>query len=491
VSYSGDSNYAFTSNNSSVKVSSVQPVAGNVSLDFSPSAYPSITTAQPLLFVADLFGSGFLAPIVVTGSVTVTGGGYNSGAVPLTEGLATINIPAGALAVGNDTFAVNYSGDSNYAAEDFTNQITITVIGTSLPTITSFVASPATITAGASSTLTGVFSNGSGVITPGNISVTSGTGVSVSPTATTTYTLTVTPTTGTAVTQTATVTVQSATPVPAALTSPTPGLSTKLGSSNVSFQWTAGTGVTDYQFSLSAIGSGLSDLYVYKGTGTSTIVTSLPANGETVYATLYSLINGAWQSSDYVYTESGTPVPAVLAFPTPGSIIGSSSVSFQWTAGTGVTDYQLSLSAIGSGLSDLFLYKGTATSAVVSTIPANGETVYATLYSKINGAWQSNDYVYFESGTPAPAVLTFPTPGTVLGTSNVSFQWTAGTGATDYQLNVSAIAPGDSDLYLHKGTATSTVVSTIPANGVTVYARLYSKINGMWLYNDYVYFEQQ
>jgi hypothetical protein len=289
----------------------------------------------------------------------------------------------------------------------------------------------------------------------------------------------------------ATITLQSATPVPAALTSPTPGISTVLGASSVSFQWTAGTDVSDYELTLGTIAPGATDLYIYKGTATSTIVSTLPANGETVYATLYSKINGVWQSNAYLYTESGTPAPAVLAFPTPGAVLGTSNVSFQWTAGTGVTDYQLSLSAIGSGLSDLFLYKGTATSTVVSTIPANAETVYATLYSKINGAWQSNDYVYFESGTPAPAVLTFPTPGTVLGTSNVSFQWTAGTGATDYQLNVSAIAPGDSDLYLHKGTATSTVVSTIPANGVTVYARLYSKINGMWLYNDYVYFEQQ
>ncbi|MGA2649048.1 MAG: glycoside hydrolase family 44 protein [Terracidiphilus sp.] len=287
----------------------------------------------------------------------------------------------------------------------------------------------------------------------------------------------------------ATITLQSATPVPAALTSPTPGISTVLGASSVSFQWTAGTDVSDYELTLGTIAPGATDLYIYKGTATSTIVSTLPANGETVYATLYSKINGVWQSNAYLYTESGTPAPAVLAFPTPGAVLGTSNVSFQWTAGTGVTDYQLSLSAIGSGLSDLFLYKGTATSTVVSTIPANAETVYATLYSKINGAWQSNDYVYFESGTPASAVLAFPAPGAVLGTSSVSFQWTTGTGVTDYQLNLSTIAPGASDLFLYKGTATSAVVSTIPANGVTVYATLYSKINGAWQSNAYVYTE--
>jgi hypothetical protein len=75
------------------------------------------------------------------------------------------------------------------------------------PSITSFSASPATITAGASASLTGVFSGGTGVITPGNLAVSSGTAVSVTPTATTTYTLTVTASNGTEVTQTATVTV--------------------------------------------------------------------------------------------------------------------------------------------------------------------------------------------------------------------------------------------------------------------------------------------
>jgi hypothetical protein len=75
------------------------------------------------------------------------------------------------------------------------------------PSISSFGASLSTITVGFSSALTAVFSNGAGVITPGNIAVTSGVAVSVSPAATTIYTLTVTPTSGSAITQPLTVTV--------------------------------------------------------------------------------------------------------------------------------------------------------------------------------------------------------------------------------------------------------------------------------------------
>jgi hypothetical protein len=287
---------------------------------------------------------------------------------------------------------------------------------------------------------------------------------------------------------------ESGTPTPAVLTSPTPGLSTILGTSNVAFQWTAGGAVSNYQLNLSAITPGASDLFLYKGTATSAVVPSLPAHGVTVYATLYSKVNGTWQSNSYVYTESGSPTPAALTSPTPGlsTILGTTSVLFQWAAGTSASDYQLNLSATTPGASDLFSYKGTALSATVPALPAHGVTVYATLYSKIDGVWLSNAYVYTESGAPTPAALTSPTPGisTILGTSNVLFQWSAGTSASEYQLNLSAVAPGGTDLYVYKGTALSTSAPSLPANGATIYARMYSKIDGNWLYNDYVYTEQ-
>jgi len=292
---------------------------------------------------------------------------------------------------------------------------------------------------------------------------------------------------------------ESGTPVPAILQSPTPGLGTVLGNNNVNFQWSTGTGVSLYQLNLGS-SLGASDLYTYKGTATSTTVPSLPANGQIVFARLYSKINGNWVYDDYQYyddngySEGGTPVAAVLQSPTPGqgTVLGTNSVPFQWSTGTGVTLYQFTLSSVTSGASDLFLYKGSATSANVPSLPSNGALVYARLSSYINGTWQHNDYVYTESGSTVAAVLTSPTPGlsTILGTSDVEFQWTTGTGVALYQLNLSTVAPGQSELFIYKGSATSTIAPTLPANGVTVYARLYSKINGVWQYNDYVYTEQ-
>ena len=78
------------------------------------------------------------------------------------------------------------------------------------PSILSFTASPGTITAGTSSSLTPTFTGGTGVINPGNITVTNGEAISVSPASPTTYTLTVTNAAATSVTSSVTVTVVAA-----------------------------------------------------------------------------------------------------------------------------------------------------------------------------------------------------------------------------------------------------------------------------------------
>jgi hypothetical protein len=479
---------------SAVTVSKVTPT-----VTVTPGA-SSITTTQALsVKVAVSGGTGNLVP---AGSVVLTSGSYTSSAAALIGGMATITVPAGALAVGADTLTVSASGDANYNSAVGTAAITVvaaavltsptpglsTVLGTNDVTfqwtsgigVTAYQLNLSAIAPGGSD----LYSY-KGSATSADVPILPANGVTV-------YATLYSKISG-VWQQNSYVYTESGTSTPAGLTSPAPGVGTVLGSGNVLFQWTAGTGVSLYQLNLSAVAPGGSDLFSYKGTALSANVPTLPANGLTVYATLYSYINGAWQSNGYVYTESGLPL-AVLTSPTPGSgtVLATSNVAFQWTAGKGVTVYQFNLSAIVPGGGELYLYKGSATLANVPTLPANGVTVYATLYSYINGAWQSNSYVYTESGTPVSAILQSPTPGlsTVLGTSNVPFQWSSGTGVSHYQLNLSAIAPGDSDLYLYKGSATATTVPSLPANGVAVYARLYSYINGAWQYNDYVYMEQ-
>ena len=100
------------------------------------------------------------------------------------------------------------------------------------PSITSFAASPAAIAPGASSTLTAVFANGTGFITPGNIAISSGSPVTVTPALTTLYTLVVTNAAGVTAMSSATITVTPPAPVITSFTVGTssilPGASTTL-----------------------------------------------------------------------------------------------------------------------------------------------------------------------------------------------------------------------------------------------------------------------
>ena len=152
--------------------------AAIVSFQANPSTInPGQATALTGVFAG---GTGVISP----GNLSVTSGlAINVTPTATTTYTLTVTDPAG-LPVSQTT--------------------SVTVLAAS---ITSFTATPAIIPAGGSAQLTGIFSNGTGVITPGNLSAVSGTPVPVTPAATTTYTLTVTGLAGTTASKTATVTI--------------------------------------------------------------------------------------------------------------------------------------------------------------------------------------------------------------------------------------------------------------------------------------------
>jgi Glycoside hydrolase family 44 len=88
----------------------------------------SITTAQSLMVTVSVSG-GAGAP-TPTGSVTLSSGTYTSAATTLSSGSATINVPAGALAVGTDMLKAAYTPDATsspiYASASGTGSVTVT-----------------------------------------------------------------------------------------------------------------------------------------------------------------------------------------------------------------------------------------------------------------------------------------------------------------------------------------------------------------------------
>jgi hypothetical protein len=334
-------------------------------------ALPLISGFAP---VASTVTSG--SPITLTAYFANGTGVINPGAIPVTSGIAVNVTPA---ATTMYTLTVTNAAGAFVAA-----QTTVTVVP--VPVITSFTASAATITAGSSTALVPVFSNGTGVINPGAIAVTSGVAVNVTPATTTTFTLTVTNAAGTSATSTAVVTVVAAAPV---ITSFTAGANTITagGSTTLMAVFSGGTG---------SVNNGVG--VVTSGTP----VTVIPAATTTYTLTVQ---NGAGSSTTASATVSVTTVTLVSIALTPSNPSVAPGATVQLAA-TGTysdsttRDLTGSVTWISSNLSVATIASGLATGVAVgvATIQANSGPIY-----------NSNQ-----------VILTVPGPGTFTPTGSMT-----------------------------------------------------------------------
>ena len=307
------------------------------------------------------------------------------------------------------------------------------------PSITSFAASPAAIEAGSSATLTAVFVNGTGTITPGNIAVTSGTPITVSPTATTTYTLTVTPSSGDAVTATTTVTVSA---VPAIITSfvaAPPTIETGT-SSSLTAVFSGGTGVISPGDISVTSGTAVS---VSPTTMTTYTLTVTPAAGTPVTATV---------------TVNVDPAPAIASFvanPTTIEAGSSTSLTAVFSGGSGV---------INPG--NITVVSGIPAQITPTTTTTTTTTYTLTVTPPIGAAITQSVTVTVD---PIPTITSFVASPTNIATgssSNLTAVFTGGTGViTPGNLSVtSGVAVSVSP------TATTTYILTVtpPVGAITV-----------------------
>ena len=264
------------------------------------------------------------------------------------------------------------------------------------------------------------------------------------------------------------------------------GLTITPGTGTAALKWTAAPFATEYQVYYSQV-SGVA------GTLSGTVSTTGASVSNLNPGELYYF--QVWPANAFGVATGGIATGALTALtsPTPDSTLTGSSQTFEWSSGTGVTEYELWVGSTGVGSSNLH-YPGvtTSTAETVSGLPTNGETLYVRLYSKISGVWHFNDYIYTASSTGGLAVLTSPTTGSALTSSSVAFTWTAGAGATEYELWVGSSGVGSSNIHYPGLTnGTTETVTGLPTNGETLYVRLYSKIAGVWHSNDYTYNAEQ
>ena len=271
--------------------------------------------------------------------------------------------------------------------------------------------------------------------------------------------------------------------------SPAPG--STLPGSAVTFQWSPGEGVQQFWLMVGLWPGGNTIYSADQGLLTSAPVSGLPVDGRTIYVRLWSYIDNQWVYNDYQYRAAGMVAPekAQITDPAPGSTLAGSTATFRWSSGVAVSRYYLFIGLWQGGNTIFSQDMDTAQQATVTNLPVDGATIYVRLWSYIDGAWQFNDYTYRAAGsvTPAKAEIQSPVPGAVLAGTSVTFQWSAGQAVTRYYLFVGRWPGGNTIFSQDMGTSLSATVTSLPADGLPVYVRLWSYIQGAWQFNDYTY----
>jgi len=269
----------------------------------------------------------------------------------------------------------------------------------------------------------------------------------------------------------------------AVLTAPTPG--SLLTGPGATFAWSSVIGASGYSLWLGTTGVGSKNLYDSGQTaGASLAVGGLPLNGKTIYARLYTIFNGIAVPADFTYTAAAA---AMLTMPVPGSVLAGPEVTFVWGSVPGASGYSLWLGSTGVGSNNLYdSGEWPATSFKVGSLPMNGETIYARLYTRLDGVTAFVDSTFTAA---QPGILTTPTPGSVLTGASVTFSWTPSTGTpTGYSLWVGSTGVGSNNLFDSRlEPVNSRIVNGLPTGGETIYVRLYTNFHGVVIWSDSTY----
>ncbi|MDR4504663.1 MAG: alkaline phosphatase [Candidatus Scalindua sp.] len=288
---------------------------------------------------------------------------------------------------------------------------------------------------------------------------------------------------------------------PPGITSPAPGAT--ITTSTVTFQWSAGTGVSRYWLGVgtsfnSVKTSPFGNIYsAATGTNTTQQVTGIPINGNPVYVRLWWKIGATWTTADYTFQTQGTGNQTPIAVNDSAVTAKNTLVNVNVTANDTDPDGTIDPATVVVRSNPAH---GTAVARVDGTVnytPLTGYTGQDTFTYTVNDTLGATSNVAAvtitvnsSGGTPG---MTSPAPGSTITTSTVTFQWSAGSGVSKYWLGVGTsfnsvkTSPFGNIYSAATGTNTTQQVTGIPINGNPVYVRLWWKIGTTWTTADYTF----
>ncbi len=320
------------------------------------------TNSQPL---PPSISSFTATTVIITSGQSSTLSWAVSGATSLSinNGVGTVT---GTTRAVSPTATTTYTLTATNAVGSVTATATVTVNpAPQPPTISSFIATPSSLTVGQSSTLSWAVSGATSLSINNGVGTVTGTTRAVSPTATTTYTLTATNATG-SVTATATVTVNPA-PQSPTITSFTATPPTLTVGQSSTLSWTV-LGATSL-----SIDSGVGTV-----TGTSTVVSP---GATTTYTLTATNATGSVTATATVTVNPAPQPPTISSFiATPSTIIVGQSSTLSWAV-SGATSLSIDngVGDVTGTTSKIVSPTGTTTYTLTATNTAGSVTSTATV----------------------------------------------------------------------------------------------------------------
>jgi hypothetical protein len=169
------------------------------------------------------------------------------------------------------------------------------------------------------------------------------------------------------------------------------------------------------------------------------------------------------------------PQTAVLTNPADGAA-GVVVTTFQWTSVPSAQAYYLYVGTTPGANDVVNTGEIQATSYTVTSLPY-GQTLYATMLTKIAGIWWRIPSTF--TTAPQVAALTSVGNGTVNVPVSGTLQWSSAPNAQAYRLTLGSTAGAADVLDTGSIAGTSYAVSGLPF-GQLLYATVYTEIGGIW-----------
>lgn len=170
---------------------------------------------------------------------------------------------------------------------------------------------------------------------------------------------------------------------------------------------------------------------------------------------------------------------AALLLPANYSTGIAGNATFEWTSVEGAEKYYLYVGT-SAGSKDVVNSGEITTTGYSGAVLPGGVALYARLWTFVEGRWQYADSTFTTSSL---AYLSTPAVGTTNIDPRVAFSWSSVVGVDKYYLYVGTSIGAKDVVDSGEMTSTSYGRVTLPG-GVTLYARLWTRANGRWLFTD-------